>query len=345
MAFAWLASPASAETRPRYEDGAAGTFLPFLNAPARGEEAERSPRLGLSFGGEARPVLMDTGSTGIVVSASRIPDVDSLPARPGRLTYTSSGRIMIGRWVTVPVTLWGRDEARVTTRPIPVLAVDRIDCTEQARDCTPEEAPAHVAMMGVGFGREGDAQSQSTPDTNPLLNLDPGGRRLHRGYVVTKEGVHVGLTPANTRGEFRFVKLDPHPDIAGDWLGVPACIAVDAGPSACGRGLVDTGVTGMFLTMPREAVAGSLEDGRPALSPGSRVAIRFPQASGADAPAAASYAFAVGDDGSALAPSRVVLNTRRPQTFVNTGLHLLNGFDVLYDADGGFYAFRQRPAP
>jgi hypothetical protein len=40
--------------------------------------------------------------------------------------------------------------------------------------------------------------------------------------------------------------------------------------------------------------------------------------------------------------SRIVLNTTRPHPFVNTGLRLLNGFDVLYDADGGYYAFRTR---
>ena len=49
---------------------------------------------------------MDTGSTGIVVSADKIPNIDRLPSLgPGRLTYSSSGRIMIGRWVVTPVTI------------------------------------------------------------------------------------------------------------------------------------------------------------------------------------------------------------------------------------------------
>lgn len=334
-----LAPATRAGARPNYESDRRGIFLGFLNAPGPGDAIARSPRLGLSFGGEASPVLVDTGSTGIVVSAGRIPDVDALPSRPGRLTYTSSGRIMIGRWVTIPVTLSGRDGARVSTRPIPVLAVDRIDCTEKARSCTQEEAPKHVAMLGIGFGREDDSQTQSTPDTNPLLNAEPPGPGpVHRGYVVTRTGVHVGLTHANTRGRFRFVKLDPHPRVSGDWLGVPVCIVVNGQePGACGRALIDTGVTGMFLTLPPEQVTESLRahaGGRDALVPGTRLSFRFGDAAG--------YTVTNGDTASPLAPERIVLNTTRPLPFVNTGLRLLNGFDVLYDADGGFYAFRAR---
>lgn len=242
-ALSSFASPASADERSHYDGFRQGTYLSYLNAE-EGTEMTRSPRLGLSFGDEVRPVLMDTGSTGIVVSASRIPGFDAMPSRPGRLTYSSSGRIMIGRWVTLPVTLVGGNGASVTTAPLPVLAVTEIACTNNARSCTPETMPGHVAMLGVGFGREGDAQSQSTPDTNPLLNLAPDGRSpARRGYVVTREGVHVGLTGANTRGDIRFVKLDPHPDIPGEWQGVPVCITVNGqAPGACGRALVDTGV-------------------------------------------------------------------------------------------------------
>lgn len=335
------AMSARADDGPSYGDDRRGIFLPFLNAPRPGDAITKSPRLGLSFGGEARPVLVDTGSTGIVVSAARIPDNESLPSEPGRLTYSSSGRIMVGRWVRVPVSIVGRDGASVVTQPIRVLAVDRIDCTARARSCTPEVAPAHVAMMGIGFGREDDSQTQSTPDTNPLLSAEPPGPgSVHRGYVLTRRGVHVGLTRANTRGRYRFVKLDPHPHVPGDWLGVPVCITVDGRePAACGRGLLDTGVTGMFLTLPPSQVADSLRadaGDHAMLRPGTRLGFQFGDAAG--------YAIDVGDRAAPLAPERIVLNTVRPQPFVNTGLHVLNGFDVLYDADRGYYGFRARDA-
>lgn len=341
LALLGAAGTAQASAPPDYRSYRQGTFLRFLDAPAPGTAAVRSPHLGISFGGPVRPILVDTGSTGIVVSASRIPNVEALPGEPGTLTYSSSGRIMRGRWVSLPVGLWGADGASVTTKPVPVLAVERIDCTPRARDCTPEEAPGHVAMMGIGFGREGDSQAQSTPDTNPLLNR-AGDRpeALRRGYVLSREGVHVGLTEANTRGDWRFVSLAPHPTIPGEWQGVPACIALDGQTPACGRALIDTGVTGMFLTLPPDRVADAGGDGlAPGLPPGTRVAVTFPAGNGAPA---AGYAFDVGGD-APLAPSRIVLNTTRPKTFVNTGLHALNGFDVLYDADGGLFGFRPHP--
>lgn len=342
-ALSLAAHPAQAADRPDYDGFRQGTYLSYVNAAEDGAEMTRSPRLGLSFGREVRPVLMDTGSTGIVVSASRIPGFEAMPSRPGRLTYSSSGRIMIGRWVTLPVTLVGGNGAGVTTAPIPVLAVTRIDCTDAARACTPETMPEHVAMMGVGFGREGDAQSQSTPDTNPLLNLAPEGRGpARRGYVVARSGVHVGLTGANTRGDIRFVKLDPHTDIPGEWQGVPVCIAVNGhSPGACGRALVDTGVSVMYLTLPGEAVNGAVaadDDGRNQFLLGTRLDFVFP---GRDSAPAAAYDIVVGDN-APLSPGKVTLNTRRPEPFVNTGLRFLNGFDVLYDADGGYFGFRRR---
>ncbi|MHB2206259.1 hypothetical protein [Methylobacterium sp. CM6257] len=337
-----LAGAVAAEPRPDYAADDRGIFLRFLTAPGPDEDLARSPRLGLSFGGEIRPVLVDTGSTGIVVSAARISGLETLASRPGRLTYTSSGRIMVGRWVRMPVTVWGRDGESMITRPIPVLAVDRIDCTARPRNCVPEDAPAHVAMMGIGFGREDDSQAQSTPDTNPLLNVEPPGPgAVRRGYVLTRRGVHVGLTRANTRGLYRFVKLDPHPRVPGDWLGVGVCITVDGRePGACGRALLDTGVTEMFLTLPPEQVADSVlsaASGPATLRPGTRLSFRFGDAAG--------YAVTVGDRDAPLAPERITLNTTRPLRFVNTGLHVLNGFDVLYDADQGYYGFRVQSPP
>jgi hypothetical protein len=41
---------------------------------------------------------MDTGSTGVVVSADKIPSIDRLPSLgPGQLTYSSSGRVIDAR--------------------------------------------------------------------------------------------------------------------------------------------------------------------------------------------------------------------------------------------------------
>ena len=289
---------------------------------------------------------MDTGSTGIVVAASSIPDIDRLPNRgAGTLTYSSSGRIMRGDWVVTPVTIAGGNGGSVTTAPIPVLAVRRIDCLDNARNCSPNEDPRHVAMIGVGFGRRGEQSGPHGPDINPFLNLanqSAGNDRLRRGYVVTREGVQVGLSGADPAGAFVTVQLR-WDDGRKDWSGASACIAInDQTPAACGTVLPDTGVTGMFLALPAGQEDGStLPTARErTLAPGTKVVISL-------APDArprggiAGYSFRVGDAADPLAPSRLTLVGRgdRP-TFVNTSVHLFNGFDYLFDADKGIVGYR-----
>src|SRR5262245_27776903 len=220
------ALPASAAPASPYGGFEQGAYLAFLNAPASGGDLTAPPRLRISFGARSYAVLMDTGSTGIVVSADKIPNIDRLPSLgPGQLTYSSSGRIMIGRWVVTPVTVMGRNGAGITTAPIPVLAVDRVECTATARRCTPREAPRGVSMLGIGFARRHDHQAQSGPDKNPFLNVAAvnGGKaeRLRRGYLVTRQGVFVGLTAASTQGDFAYVKLERADE---DWAPTPVCL-------------------------------------------------------------------------------------------------------------------------
>ncbi|RED28068.1 hypothetical protein BJ123_1234 [Rhodopseudomonas thermotolerans] len=339
-----LARPGLAQ--PRYENHEGGTYLKFLNDSETGDRRGAPPTLLMSFGGDPVRAVMDTGSTGIVVAASSIPDIDSLrQIGPGTLTYSSSGRIMRGRWVETRVTIGGSNDQSVTTRPIAVLAVERIDCVPHPRNCEPSDAPRHVAMMGVGFAREGDHQSQSTPDKNPFLNLPGMGTmaapgRLTRGYVVTRAGVHVGLTAANTRGNYRFVQLQRAAD-GRDWGPLPACIAVDGGAPACGTALIDTGVSVMYLTVPADRAADRTqagERGGQTLAPGTRLSIRFGDATAERPP---GYGFATGDTANPAAPERIVLvgGENRP-TFVNTSVHALNAFDYLFDADAGVVGFR-----
>ena len=155
-----------------------GAFLRFLNAPVGGAPLNEPPRLAMSFGGQSHTAVLDTGSTGVVVSASSIPGVDRLRSLgPGKLTYSSSGRIMIGTWVVTAVRIAGASGA-VETDPIPVLAVTTIRCTAKARRCVATDRPTGVAMLGIGFEREHDGQTQSTPDRNPLLHVQ--ARPLHR---------------------------------------------------------------------------------------------------------------------------------------------------------------------
>jgi hypothetical protein len=338
--------PASAGSPGRYDAYDHGVYLPYVNAPGPRDDIIALPRLRISFGGRSYGAVMDTGSTGVVVSADKIPNIDGLQSLgPGQLTYSSSGRIMIGQWVVTPITISGGNGTRVTTAPIPVLAVTRVECTQRARRCTPNEAPRRISMMGIGFGRRGDHQAQSGPGKNPFLSIanlnsnGPNVERMRRGYIVTRRGVHIGLTAANTQGDFSYVKLAPAPD-GGDWAAIPACISVNgAKPAACGSLLMDTGVTTMYLTVPESQAPSDIRTIKgvtPTLVAGTKLTISIPAE---DSPQAL-YSFTVGDDLNPLAPGglHLVGPTRAP--FVNTSLRFLNGFDYLYDADGGFVGLR-----
>ena len=247
------AVPALAASSNPYDAFDQTAYLAYLNAPDAGADLTRPPRLRISFGGRSYAVVMDTGSTGIVVSADKIPNIDRLQSLgPGRLTYSSSGRIMIGRWVMTPVTIMGRNGTSIAAAPIPVLAVDRVECMENARRCTPRDDPRGISMLGIGFARRGDHQAQSGPAKNPFLHVatvnGAKAQRLRNGYLVTRSGVFVGLTAANTQGGFAYVKLARAED---DWAATPVCISVNAvTPAACGTLLMDTGVTAMYLTVP-----------------------------------------------------------------------------------------------
>lgn len=337
LAVACLAAPAAAQQT---------VFLPFLDAPPQGEPIRRPPTLGLAVGGAVHRAVMDTGSTGVVISATSIAGFETLtPLGPGEITYTSSGRIMRGVNVRVPVTIVGADGTSLTTSPIPVLAVTRIDCLKTARDCRPVDAPRRVSMLGIGFARAHDRQPGAGPQRNPFLNLPRmgGAGQPARGYVVSRSGVQVGIAESDKAAFARtnaLVKLKS--DAArGDWEATPVCLAL-AGrmPAACGTLLMDTGVSTMYLTLPAAQTDG-LETvdlrGERVLADGARLDIRPGPGEGAPA-----YGFTTGENDPA-APERVILvgdGQRRP--FVNTSVRALNAFDYLFDADAGLVGFRPR---
>src|SRR5262249_50375866 len=205
--------PALAASPGLYAGFEQGAYLAYLNAPARGGELTRPPRLRISFGGRSYAVVMDTGSTGIVVSADKIPNIDRPQSLgPGQLTYSSSRRIMIGRGVVTPVTVMGGSGAGITSAPIPVLGAQRREGTDEARRGTPREAPRGISMLGIGFARRHDHQAQSGPSKNPFLNVAAvnGSKagHLRPGYLISSGDVSVGLTAGNTQGDFAYIKLE-----------------------------------------------------------------------------------------------------------------------------------------
>lgn len=310
--------------------------IPFANGPIA---MDRVPQVWLKLRG-SRPARfgMDTGSTGIVVAAEHfVPGPNDIAEGPGRLIYNSSGRILNGERYTTEVEIQRDEDTPVATARVQVLRVSHITCLERARDCRPESNPRGVALVGVGFDRTGAQGSEPGVPRNPfvsLVSLASGGApaSVRPGYIVTREGVHLGMSAERTRG-FAFIKLAAKPASrpgAPAWSAAPMTVSVD-GVAGNGTILVDTGISYMFLSPPEGT---RLERGRRAPE-GSRIAVFMPDQRD---PQPAYYGFTVGARGNPMQPERVEVVHDRG-VFVNTGRMLLDGFDYLYDAAGGYVGF------
>lgn len=347
-AAAFLASlaasvPAEAqEGSPQAYRGLHAIAIPYANGPIH---MDHVPEIWMRLpGSEPRRFGMDTGSTGIVVSREHFtPGPNDTDDGPGQLTYNSSGRVLHGtRWTTTVEIMHDRERPAATAR-VQVLRVERITCLHNARDCEPRERPRGVSFMGIGFGRNSAQGTPATAQRNPFIALTALASGLpassvRPGYVVTRDGIHLGMTPELTRN-FAFVKLNPKGMVGGrpDWEGAPLTVSVD-GVAGTGTSLMDTGINYMFLSPP---AGTSLMRGQRAPD-GTRLSIWLPGQS----PPNATYTFTVGDWSNPMHPAKVEV-VHDAGVFVNTGRMFLQGFDYLYDAAGGYvgYAWAGRTNP
>ena len=147
------------------------------------------------------------------------------------------------------------------------MAVTHVACEPDARACDPktlDSTGAETHYFGIGFAG-GAGQPQGTPDKNAFLNvtsISGSGLLPSPGYILSTQGVQIGLTSINTQG-FALIKLEPllAPDstqwqtapasanVLTDWQHARGTITVN-GRSGSGSILFDTGVTTAFLTPP-----------------------------------------------------------------------------------------------
>ncbi|MCW5736540.1 MAG: hypothetical protein KIS73_20605 [Enhydrobacter sp.] len=338
-----VALPAAAQVgSPRLYAGLNAIAIPYANGPVR---MDHLPGVWLKLpGSEPRRFGMDTGSTGIVVSSEHyVPGPNDVDDGPGQLTYNSSGRVLHGtRWTTDVEIMHGRERPAATAR-VQVLRVERITCLHDARDCEPRERPRGVSYMGIGFGRNAAQGTAPTVQRNPFIALTAlasgvPAPSVRPGYILTRDGLHLGMTPELTR-HFAFVKLTPKRTVSGvpDWEGAPLTVSVD-GVTGTGTSLMDTGINYMFLSPP----AGTALSRGQRVPDGTRIAIWLP----GQAPPNARYSVTVGDRSNPMNPAKVEV-VHDPGVFVNTGRMFLQGFDYLYDAAGGYvgYAWAGRTNP
>jgi hypothetical protein len=359
VATAQAAGPANTESFTK------SGLIPFYRSQKAPPPFTGAPTVRFRAGGKIHLAAMDTGSVGIALSASQIENYDALlktkGVSQGWSYLSSSKRLWVGHWVPLTVTFLDNEDRPIASAEVPVLGVEyETRCPDYVSgptcpDVPRRKAPDTIHYMGVGFGREHDRQPQGTPDKNPFLNITQIGQTqvapgsMRRGYILSPEGVTVGLTEQNSAG-FRLVKLTADPLHPGDWQALPMCISVNQSPCVSGSALIDTGITHMYLTVPDSMHFKTVWRPDPSfrqkllkvLAPGTVVEVRFP---GSENPTQ-SYQFKVGEQCNPAAPTLAIPSGgKNPVVFVNTGRHFLRSFQFLYDADTGQVGLKKLEPP
>lgn len=344
---------------------ATSIFLPYTEEFS----TKKVPEVKATVNGRTFGMPVDTGSTGILIGAPLLPDVDSSEGTPAHHFFSSSNIFYKGRLVDLSITFHGVGTSYAVAR-VPVFVVDKsfvcpwYDSTRDAFDCPlgpdgEEPIPRNISRityMGVGFGRNTPESGQpgAVPSKNPFLNVlsingksvVPGSLRM--GYTMSTRGVHVGLTENNTRG-YRFVKLKQgltYDKDRRDWAMAGMCFSIEGKGANCGYGLVDSGVSQMYIraetgvSIPTVKIPNPNPNGRAReverVRPKTNITIGFPTL---DGDRAAGYSFVVGE-GWRMEPSWVVPAKHTQTTYVNTGRNFLFGYSIAFDAVGGRFGFR-----
>lgn len=321
---------------------------------------------------DVRTVLVDTGSVGAVIGAHFFPgwtkyNSQILQQPPGHILYSSSGKLLTGRFVNVSF------EFNDATRPLkafgPILVVDRtvtcknttvlVDghyCQEQYVD-GPDICSGTLcenSYFGIGWSRGTNPASN-----NILLNVvsvdnAPISGDFTFGYTLTDEGLHVGLTEETTAG-FTKVQLERNSYAKFDWSQVQGCLEFTSTktpttPGACipGKFLLDTGIEQGYATVTADNGLtgwryytdsnGVRQAHSQNLTEGYTITSKFGSATSPD-----QYEFAFTLGPSPLSPPWLLtsLNATTP-TSLNTGRHFYRINDMMYDATNGMWGARLR---
>lgn len=220
------------------------------------------------------PLLLDTGSKGLMVMASRLGNAPVKRTGRRMKQVFLDGTTFEGEIVRTKVTI-----GNVTTpEPVFILAVNKATCAKDRPDC-----PARLfgdrgpgGIMGVGLG-------DVTSLDNPLEYLPPP---YSEGFIVQGRGpggralLTLGLTPANRAGFTLFPM--PRNKLTLSWRdaffaanALPGCATLDDTDAKplCGRFLLDSGSSVSILSQPSNAKGAPPERIGEQIPPGSRVTV------------------------------------------------------------------------
>jgi autotransporter-associated beta strand protein len=347
-----MMTSAQAQSWNLYDGDTSLPTIPFANGAMSPTNAA-TVSLAVGSALSPTPFVMDTGSTGIVVTPDRFtPGPNDVYVGQGSQTYTSSGIVENGSFYLTNVVIYQNSSTPLATARVTVLEVTSVTCLPNYPNCQPNPNPTGVAYMGVGFDRGASSTQPPAPynNTNPFINIVSlaSGQpvsSLAPGYIITNSGVTLGLSSSATNN-FAFVKLLPNtinspPQPAPAWNQAPVTILV-GGKQNSGVILPDSGINYAYLTPPPGASITTTTKNPSCNSPiclqsNNTIQIYLP---GQTSPQAAFYTFTTGASGNPLQPSSVSLNPADTIAFLNTGREFYAGFDYVYDPINGYVGYR-----
>lgn len=343
----WLATavvdPARAQSWNLYQ-GTTSLQLQYtggaLNSVSGGVYSNNAAKISVNIlGNRIDGMIIDTGSTGIAISASLLPSLAGYtPLGPGTINYDSSGASPTGTFYELPVSLLGGTSggsAATASTTVKVLVVTSDNTTtyfgignnrNNVYSGTPNASLTFAQNVAQGI-----ITPISAAGMNPLLNVSVNGTALpNQGYVVMNNRIVVGLTTANNG--YSFVKLTP--DAANGpnlWNGIPVSLTVGTGSAGTGTILHDTGIDYAFLT-PFGQTGQTASVAMPGASPATGAFYDFVITRGTTATPCATPA------GATMTPCHVEGSTSSTP-FLNTGRQFFAGLNYLFDPVNGFVGY------
>lgn len=324
-------------------------FIPWTSSLSRSSNS--LPSLRGSIFGRGQTFLVDTGTTGAIISASLVPNVKLTQHYPAGWHYLARQETLLnGRFVTLDMTL--RSKSRSAVSRVPVLIVtNALRCPgyNESNDsgvCRRRNAQrvrlGNIIYLGVGFGDSGTGGDNpfSTPANNPFLNIisidGANVPALRTGYAISSRGIQLGLTPNNTAGAVWTPLLkttDPDPRA---WALPQLSFTINnSSEPVQAEALVDTSTPCMYIQSSPQIGLPSIQDIASVrqVRPGTKLTFAFPNFDNG----VAGYDFVVGDMGFPSQPSVVepVDAVDGIKSLVNLGRNFLFGFDMIFDAVGG----------
>lgn len=332
---------------PSYK-GKNSVFISYANGDDN-PNLDKSPTINVGFDGEStyQPLIMDTGSCGITMSANLFtPAADAVNLGVGIVHYTdgTQSRKLTGYYWTATQQIYDAKGRLQATAQVPVMQA----ITETDLNTGVSRPSVGFALMGIGFGREGyvpggmDVDSPlKTPAYNAFLNLTaarikgelrPLPKHWTNGYIISTSGAELGLTSKNTR-KAGFIKLTPWPQFSTpylpEWMPMPMTVCINGNCCGDGMSVMDTGIPNAILNPPSCA-----EDLENPVESGVKITVFYPN----NKKPVARYSFTTGQTKNPMTPNSVAIQSR-PTIYWNTSRHFLAGMNFVYDNKNGLAGF------